>query len=219
MSMKKLILIILLVLPFSLFGQQFQYAIRYGYMLTSFPTTETKLPETSFQSQIGRKMGFEYTFLIDPNRRYNGNFQGITSGLYVKYENFKLNNYQTSTKINNRSIQLPVFWSIKENEWNSIYKLGLIYQYDYETNIDGNNYWDLNSNHLNVFATIGFDNEPYSYRRDWSYHIGLFGEYSLTSYAKNEQIRVLNWGVTVGLSYIIDYYHYRGKTYNRPIYD
>lgn len=219
MSMKQIILIFLFLLPVSLFGQQFQYAVRYGYHLTSLPTSDPKLPETLFESLIGRKIGFEYTFLVDNNRRYNGNFQGLTAGFGVKYENFNLNNFQESTNINNRSIQLPLYWAIKENEWNTIYKFGLIYQYDYETNIEGTNAWKINPNHLNIFGSLGFDNEPYSYRRDWSYHIGVFGEYSLTSYVKDEQIRVLNWGVIVGLSYIIDYYHYRGKTYNRPIYD
>lgn len=214
--MKRLILILILLLPLELLGQQYQFGARVAYQLTSLPSTDPKVPETLYESLIGRKMGVEYTIVFDKVRRYNGNMIGLTTGLYANYENFSLNDFQQESVYNNKSIQIPAFFAVKENEWNNIYKVGFIYQYDYETNITGIPKWDINPNHLKLYTSIGFDNEPYSYRRDWSYHIGAFGEYSITSYLRNEEIRVLNWGISVGVSYIFDYYHYRGVTKNQP---
>jgi hypothetical protein len=214
--MKRLILILLLLIPTITLGQQYQLGVRYGYHLTSLPSTDPKVPETLYESLIGRKMGVEYTIVFDKIRRYNGNMIGLSTGLYAKYENFNLNDFDQSSNYNNKSLQIPVLFAVKENEWNNIYKFGLVYQYDYETNITGIPKWDISPNHLNLYASIGFDNEPYSYRRDWSYYIGAFGEYSITSYLRNEEIRVLNWGISVGVSYIFDWYHYRGNTKNEP---
>lgn len=214
--MKQIILILILLLPFELLGQQYQFGARASYQLTSLPSTDPKVPETLYESLIGRKMGVEYTIVFDKVRRYNGNMIGLTTGLYANYENFSLNDFQQESVYNNKSIQIPAFFAVKENEWNNIYKVGFIYQYDYETNITGIPKWNINPNHLKLYASIGFDNEPYSYRRDWSYYIGAFGEYSITSYLRNEEIRVLNWGISVGVSYIFDYYHYRGNTKNKP---
>jgi hypothetical protein len=214
--MKKLILILLILFPTIVNGQQYQLAARLSYLLTSLPSTDPKVPETLYESLIGRKMGVEYTIVFDKYRRYNGNMIGLSTGLHAKYENFNLNDFDQSSNYNNKSIQIPVLFAVKENEWNNVYKVGFVYQYDYETNIIGIPKWDINPNHLNLYASIGFDNEPYSYRRDWSYYIGAFGEYSITSYLRNEEIRVLNWGITVGVSYIFDWYHYRGNTKNKP---
>lgn len=116
--------------------------------------------------------GFEYTYLRDISKYYSAKLFGYTTGIYY---------------VDNDRIQVPVYWTMKRNEWNDVFNAGVIL--------------DNRIDRLDLYASWGHDHLFKRHLTDgWIWTLEIYGKY-------NKYRTEL--GLRAGFGFVYDKYHYR----------
>lgn len=97
--MKKTIILLLLSISSNLIAQQHVPRVKVDYGM------DLNRGKTVING------GVEYTWLRDISTYYSAKWFGYTTGLYY---------------VDNDRVQVPVFWTMKRNEWNDVLNAGVI---------------------------------------------------------------------------------------------
>ena len=113
----------------------------------------------------------EYTYLKDVSSYYSAKLYGFTTGV----------------NINEGVLQIPFYYTVKEEEWNDIVRMGVLFDKDIKK--------------LNLFFAFGFDNIIVRHHTD-----GFI--YSIEGYVKYNKYRIETGG-RLGVGFVYDKYHYK----------
>lgn len=103
------------------------------------------------------------------------------------YYSTKLYGYTVGVQVNNGVVQIPFLYTVKEEEWNDVVRLGVVLDKDIKA--------------MSGYFSFGFDNLFRRYRTDgWLYGIEVYSKYNRDG---------LEFGGRFGIGFVYDKYHYK----------
>ena len=105
----------------------------------------------------------------------------------VGYYSSKIYGYTIGLQINRGTVQVPFLYSVKEEEWNDVVKMGVVLDKDIKD--------------INLYFSFGFENLTRRYRTD-----GCI--YTIEGYSKYNRYG-FEFGGRLGVGFVYDKYHYK----------
>lgn len=150
-----------------------RYIILFFLLIPTIGFSQSDIPSIKVSYGVGNHINYaiEYSHYKD----------------LVSYYSAKIYGYTVGINVNDGVVQVPFFYTVKEEEWNDVVRMGVIFDKDIKD--------------LNLFFSFGFDNLTRRYQTDgWIYTIEGYSKYNRTGF---------EFGGRLGIGFVYDKYHYK----------
>ncbi len=200
--MKTLLVLVMILLGFNLQAQQFLLGPNYSHDLNF--TNLSRKNASGLKVDDSNTIGLSFKFYPDRNTYYSNNINGLNIGISTGYYNLSYLKNSSFYKTKLRTLEIPVLFSSKNEDWGLYGEIGLNYTYNFI--IDNNSIYKINKNLINPLVGFGFESVL---TNNWRITTGLRSSYNMVNLFPDieRSTQILKNQLFLGLYYHWDYYH------------